>query len=149
MTQLLKATVRSTHSQKLFKTGLKNFTNFTGKHLCWTLFLIKLQPFRPTTLLKRDSNTGVSCEICKDFKNTYFYGTSPIMLLYRVFKIFASQCLNPFHARVLFPYLLKTSEHLWFSDLFRGVQKWSIGVKWVNVLVDSIYSTANDDTFMH
>ena len=22
---------------------LKNFTNFTGKHLCWSLFLIKLQ----------------------------------------------------------------------------------------------------------
>ena len=27
-----------------FKIGLlKNFTNFTGKLLCWTLFLIKLQ----------------------------------------------------------------------------------------------------------
>ena len=25
---------------------LKNFANFTGKHLCWTLFLIKFQAFR-------------------------------------------------------------------------------------------------------
>ena len=44
----------------VFQTGLlKNFTNFTGKHLCWSLFLTKLQTFRPTTLLKRDFNTGV------------------------------------------------------------------------------------------
>ena len=41
------------------KAVLENFPNFTGKHLCWSLFLMKLQAFRPTTLLKRDSNTGV------------------------------------------------------------------------------------------
>ena len=30
--------------QTLFKIGvLKNFANFTGKHLFWSLFLIKLQ----------------------------------------------------------------------------------------------------------
>ena len=34
---------------------LKNFANLTGKHLCWNLFLIKLQVSRPATLLKRDS----------------------------------------------------------------------------------------------
>ena len=41
---------------------LKNFAIFTGKHLCWSLFLIKLQPWRTATLLKIDSNmssTGV------------------------------------------------------------------------------------------
>ena len=27
-----------------------------GKHLCWSLFLIKLQAFRPANLLKRDFN---------------------------------------------------------------------------------------------
>ena len=37
----------------------KNFTNFTGKHLSWSLFLIKLQAFKSATLLKTDSNTGV------------------------------------------------------------------------------------------
>ena len=43
-----------------FKKGfLKNFANFTGKHLCWNLFLIKLQALRPVTLLKRDPNTDV------------------------------------------------------------------------------------------
>ena len=35
----------------------KNFANFSGKNLCWSLFLITLQVFRPATLLKRYSNT--------------------------------------------------------------------------------------------
>ena len=34
-------------SQMLFKIGvLKKFTNFTGKHLCWSRFLIKLQGWK-------------------------------------------------------------------------------------------------------
>ena len=41
------------------KDVLKYFPNFTRKHLCWSLFLIKFQAFRPTTLLKWDSNTVV------------------------------------------------------------------------------------------
>ena len=31
---------------------LKNFANFIGKHLCWILFLIKLQVFRPAKKVK-------------------------------------------------------------------------------------------------
>ena len=35
---------RSSRSQMFFKISfLKNFTMFTGKHLCWSLFLVKLQ----------------------------------------------------------------------------------------------------------
>ena len=41
------------------KCVLKNFAIFTGKHLRWSLSLIKLQAFSPAALLKRDSNTGV------------------------------------------------------------------------------------------
>ena len=37
----------------------KSFASFTEKHLCWSLFLIKLQAYRPATLLKRDSKIGV------------------------------------------------------------------------------------------
>ena len=34
---------RNSCSQMFLKIGvLKNFANFTGKHLCWSLFLIKL-----------------------------------------------------------------------------------------------------------
>ena len=49
----------------------KNFAKFTGKHLYWSLFLIKLQTFRSTTLLKRDSNTGVFLWNLQNFKNKY------------------------------------------------------------------------------
>ena len=42
----------SNHRRCSVKKGvLEKFTNFTRKHLCWSLFLINL--------LKRDSNTGV------------------------------------------------------------------------------------------
>ena len=57
------------------KAVLKICTTFPGNHLCWTLFLDSLfklqtfQAFRPATLLKRDSKTGVSCKYCKIFKN--------------------------------------------------------------------------------
>ena len=43
----------------ILKAAFKNFAIFTGKCLCWSLFLIKLPAFRPVTLLGRDSNTGV------------------------------------------------------------------------------------------
>ena len=48
---------------------LKKFAIFTGKHLSWSLFLIKMQGFMPATLSKRDSNTGVFSRI---FKNSLF-----------------------------------------------------------------------------
>ena len=40
---LKKTMFKSSLSQMFFKIGvLKNFAIFTGKHLCWNLFLIKL-----------------------------------------------------------------------------------------------------------
>ena len=41
------------------KGVLKNLRYFTGEHLCWSLFYIKLQAIRSTTLLKRDSSKCV------------------------------------------------------------------------------------------
>ena len=47
---------RSSHRRCSLKTGtLKNFADFSGKHMCWSLLLIKSQIWRPATLLKRDS----------------------------------------------------------------------------------------------
>ena len=40
------------------KAAVKNFAIFTGKHLCWSFYLVKLWIF--------------SCEYCAIFKNTYF-----------------------------------------------------------------------------
>ena len=51
----------------LWKKVLKNFAIFTGKQLCWSLFLIKLQAWRPATLFKIDSNTGVFLRILRIF----------------------------------------------------------------------------------
>ena len=51
---------KSSHWRCSVKEGvLKNLANFTGKHLRWSFFLIKLQQIRPATLLKLDSNTDV------------------------------------------------------------------------------------------
>ena len=64
---------RCGRSQMFFKISvLKRFANFTGKHLCWSLFLIKLQALRPATLLKKDSNTGVYLWNLRIFNNTFF-----------------------------------------------------------------------------
>ena len=72
--------MKSSRSQMFFKIGvLKKFAIFTGKHLCWCLFLIKLQVWRPETLLTKDSNTGFSCEYCEIFKNSFLYRTPPVV----------------------------------------------------------------------
>ena len=58
-----------------FKMGvLKKFANFTGEHPCCSLFN-KLTGQGLQLYKKRDSSTGVSCEICEIFKDTYFYRT--------------------------------------------------------------------------
>ena len=65
---------------KLFEDGLQNrgsskFRKFHRKYLCWSLFLIKLQAFRPVTLFKKDSNTSVLLWIWEILKKTFFYWT--------------------------------------------------------------------------
>ena len=45
--KIFQKTKRNSHPQMFFKTlVLKIFAVFTGKHLCWSLFLIKLQAFK-------------------------------------------------------------------------------------------------------
>ena len=52
--------VRSSHWNSSVKKGVfRNFASFTGRQLCWSLFLIELQTFRPAVLLEIDSNTDV------------------------------------------------------------------------------------------
>ena len=51
---------RSSRSIMSFKIGVfKNFAIFTGKDLCWSLFVIKSPACKLANLLKRDSNTSV------------------------------------------------------------------------------------------
>ena len=45
---------RSRRSQMSFERDVfKSFTIFTGKHLCWSLFVIKFPAFKPANLLKK------------------------------------------------------------------------------------------------
>ena len=64
---------KSSHRRCSIKDDvLKNFAIFTGKHLCWSLFLIKFQVVRPATFFLKKTPTQVFfLEYCKIFKNTY------------------------------------------------------------------------------
>ena len=55
---------------------LNNLAMSTGKNLCWSLLLIILHAFIPTTLLKRDSNTGVFPKILWKFYKHLFWRSS-------------------------------------------------------------------------
>ena len=59
---------------------LKILANFTGKDLCWSLFLLRLEAWRNGTLLRRDSekgvflcNRGVFLWKLKKIKNAFFF----------------------------------------------------------------------------
>ena len=44
----------SSHSEVFHKKGVfRNFTKFTGKHLCQSIFINKIADLRPATLLKK------------------------------------------------------------------------------------------------
>ena len=65
----------NSRSQMFFRTSfLKNFAIFTGKYLCWSLFLIRFQDWRPAFLFKKRLQHRFSfCQYCKIFKNGFFY----------------------------------------------------------------------------
>ena len=52
---------------------IKNLANFTGKHLCWSLFLIK-----------EIQTQAFPREICKNFKTTFFHRTPPVAASLRI-----------------------------------------------------------------
>ena len=62
------------NKKRSMKKGvLENFTKFTGKHLCQSLFLNKVADLRTATLLKERLLAQVfSCKFCEIFKNTFF-----------------------------------------------------------------------------
>ena len=71
---------RSSRFQMFFKIGLlKSFANFTGKHLCWSLFLKKnLQAQGLQLYQKKASAQLLSCEVYEIFKNIFLYKTLPV-----------------------------------------------------------------------
>ena len=56
------------------KGVLRNFSKFTGKHLCQSLFLIKLP--KACIFIKKETLAQVfSCEFCEISKNIFYYRT--------------------------------------------------------------------------
>ena len=73
--QIAEPAVRKCSSKLVF---LK-LRQYLQENVCVRIsFLIKSRPWRPGTLLKRDSNTGALLKYCEIFKNSFFYRT-PLM----------------------------------------------------------------------
>ena len=91
---------RSSRSQIFFKIDIvKIFENLVVKHLCWSLFLIKLEAWMSAVLLKRDSNTGVFLWNMRNFEKHLFYRTLPVAASdglpnRRIFEIFSEGFKN-------------------------------------------------------
>ena len=71
---------RSSRPKVFCKRGvLKNFANFTGRHLCQNLFLNKIAGLRPATLLKKRLwHRCFPVNFLKFLKNTFSYRTPPV-----------------------------------------------------------------------
>ena len=62
---------KSSHQMCSIKTAvLKNFSIFTGKHLCWRIFLTKSQAFSSAILWKETPTQVFSNDHCEIFKNS-------------------------------------------------------------------------------
>ena len=78
---------RSSHTHIFFKTGVvRNFAIFTGKQLCWSFFLIKLQVFQPRP--KRDFNTGDfnRVKIASFLRTGFIFGTLLVAAIVNLIK---------------------------------------------------------------
>ena len=77
---ILRVTIQKQNSEQLLpKVSTEAFCKIdflknvpVGKHLCWTLFLIKLLAKRQATILKRDSNAGIFLTIAKFLRADFF-----------------------------------------------------------------------------
>ena len=68
--KILASSYRSSHWQLFFTIDiLKNFAILTGKHLCWSLFLIE-------HFIKKRLQHQFSCQYCEIFKNRFFIQNS-------------------------------------------------------------------------
>ena len=80
------AAIRSSHRKYSVRKGVfftKNFTKFTGKHLCQSLFFNKVAGLRPATLLKKETLAQVfSCEFCEISRTPFLQNTSGQLLLF-------------------------------------------------------------------
>ena len=77
---------RSSHQRcSLKKVFFKNFTKFTGKHLCWSLFFNKVSGLRPAILLKKKlQQRCFPVNFVKFLRTSFLQNTSQRLLLFAI-----------------------------------------------------------------
>ena len=127
------------------KGVLKNFAIYTGKDLCWSLFLIKLQAFRPAILLKWDPKAVVFMWILRNFEE----------------HLFSKTCANKHSSRssTKLEVIFRNKYFLWICLFYicwvgntREVSKEISGIKWVNEGVSvevAIRRCSSKKVFLH
>ena len=88
------------------KSVLRNFTKFTGKQLCQSLFFLKKKALACNFIKKETLAQMLCCEYCEISKNTFFYRT-PLLAASKERKATKS-ILN-----LLLVNLLENFEHSW------------------------------------
>ena len=84
--EMLFCLLRSSHQKCSLKEGvLENFAISTGKHLCWSLFLIKLHAWRPATFIKRESNMVFPVDIVEILRTPILKKICEWLLLFWIY----------------------------------------------------------------
>ena len=97
-TKSFKVSCRSSlfFKKMFFKIGvLKNFAIFTGKHLCRSLFLVKLQAWA-SNFVKRGTNTGVFLWILRKSQEQLFLQNISGGCFWSLFYMLIVGLINPF-----------------------------------------------------
>ena len=120
------------------KGALRNFARFTGKHLCWRLFLIKLQA-EICNFVKKETLTLVfSCEFCEISKSTVFYRTPPVAAsVWLTFNFFKNVICSARETNFLYSKIfLKGKNGSWFGVtlLTCSVKGLAVHVKCLNIM---------------
>ena len=109
---------RSSHQRcSLKKVFIKNFTKFTGKHLCWSLFLNKVSGLRTATLLKmRLQQRCFPVNFVKFLRTSFLQNTSQRLFLFVIHLTvsFCEEVLYIYSNLLLLEILTKTYNFVTF-----------------------------------
>ena len=94
------------------KGAFKNFSKFTGTHLCQSLFFNEIAGLRPATLLKVRLAQAFSSEFCGTLRTSFSLKSLWWLLLYVI--------INPFQVSVPLLYPLET--RVFLKTFARGIE---------------------------
>ena len=117
------------------------FRNLCNPHIFRTLLYSPLCYILKNKLIQ-DRTEYLRSNILLRTLSNYSIFRRPIYSKHSLVQTGVCQLLfNPFHATGLFLYLLKTSENLWFSDVFRGYRKRPVA--WDGLMYQLFFRTPN------